>query len=330
MDSGKQRIVYYFIEEAKEHLDTLEQGLLDLGAVMADQERVNEMFRAAHSVKGGAAMLGFDSIKTTAHRLEDCFKILKENPVKVDQNLESMFLKGYDTLKDLVERLQGPFGLREDEAEKTVQEAEPNFVELLAYLDHLVGAAGGATEAPAPVAKAAAPASKKVKAPAADATAQVTDVLRQMLQLFKEKETAASRQQFSDLCKRLVGVGIGIGTWETLIKTAYRAIANPKNSYRTLAPVVIKEIKQASELLTAGKTDAIAPSPTLKQLAAAPEAAPTPAAATPKQTTATAAPETPKQITIPLETRAAAKALLQAFNKKQVLELVQILHKATR
>ena len=330
MDSGKQRIVYYFIEEAKEHLDTLEKGLLDLGAVMADQERVNEMFRAAHSVKGGAAMLGFDSIKTTAHRLEDCFKILKENPVKVDQKLESMFLKGYDALQDLVERLQGPFGLREDEAEKTVQEAEPNFADLLAYLDQLVIAAGGVTESPAPVAKKSAQVSKGVKAPVADATAQVTDVLRQMLQLFKEKETPASRQQFSDLCKRLLGLGAGIETWQMLIKIAYRAIANPKNSYRALAPVVIKEIKQASELLTAGKAEAIAPSLSLKQLAAVPEAAPTPAPATPKQPTPVATPETPKQITIPLETRAAAKALLQAFNKKQVLELVQLLHRATR
>ncbi len=74
----------YFIEEAKEHLDTIEQGLLNLKATMADTERLNELFRAAHSVKGGAAMLGLNSIQKIGHHLEDCFKLLKEHPVEID------------------------------------------------------------------------------------------------------------------------------------------------------------------------------------------------------------------------------------------------------
>ena len=77
MDDNKQQIIHYFIEEAQEHLETVEQGLLDLAEVISDAERVNEMFRAAHSIKGGAAMLGFEGIQATAHKLEDCFKILQ-------------------------------------------------------------------------------------------------------------------------------------------------------------------------------------------------------------------------------------------------------------
>ncbi|CCQ55834.1 Signal transduction histidine kinase CheA [Crocosphaera watsonii WH 0005] len=50
----QQKILGYFIEEAKEHLETLETGLLELSAVVEDQERLNEMFRAAHSIKGGS------------------------------------------------------------------------------------------------------------------------------------------------------------------------------------------------------------------------------------------------------------------------------------
>lgn len=306
MDSGKQQIVYYFIEEAKEHLDTLERGLLDLGAVMEDQERVNEMFRAAHSVKGGAAMLGFDSIKNTAHRLEDCFKILKENPVSVDRKVESMFLKGYDTLKDLVERLQGPFGLQEDEADKAVQAAQPNFAQLQAYLNQLVNNGGKAGASGSPV----------------NITAQATDTLKEMLQLFKQSETPQSRQELEGLCDRFGQLGAEVQTWQTMLKTVRQAISNPKNSYRTLAPVAIKELKQASDLLAAGKGDAIAPSPTLLQLGAVPKAAPPAATPAPK----------PAQegITIPLEPKAAAKVLLQSFDKKQLSELVVILHKAIR
>ena len=63
MDSANtQKILGYFIEEAKEHLETLEKGIVDLANMANDTEQINEMFRAAHSVKGGAAMLGLSLI----------------------------------------------------------------------------------------------------------------------------------------------------------------------------------------------------------------------------------------------------------------------------
>jgi len=45
----QQRILGYFIEEAKDHLNTIEQGLLNLQNTLEDPEIVNEVFRAAHS-----------------------------------------------------------------------------------------------------------------------------------------------------------------------------------------------------------------------------------------------------------------------------------------
>ncbi|WP_206754639.1 Hpt domain-containing protein [Coleofasciculus sp. FACHB-SPT9] len=322
VESGK--ILGFFIEEAKEHLETLEKGLLDLRGVMADQERINEMFRAAHSVKGGAAMLGFNSIQKVSHRFEDCFKLLKEHPVNIDNDLESMFLEGYDTLKHLVDQLQGPFGLREEEGEKIVQAAEPNFVKLQAHLNHLLGAAGSAPEA------------SKTSTP--DISAQVTGVLKQMLPLFKQAETPANRQQLCALCSRLVQMSAEIKTWQVLVRTANRAIANPKNTYATLAPIVIKELKQASDLLPHGKTDAIAPSASLRLLAASPEAttAPIPPAkvavgeGAPSPTESKPTPTSIKQIAVPVEPRAAAKVLAQVFNKEQLLLLAKLLHQASR
>ena len=68
----EQRIKQLFIMEAEEHLVTLENGLVDLRSTISDTETINDMFRAAHSVKGGAAMLGMQSVKKIAHRLEDC------------------------------------------------------------------------------------------------------------------------------------------------------------------------------------------------------------------------------------------------------------------
>ncbi|MEH2049610.1 hybrid sensor histidine kinase/response regulator [Nostoc sp.] len=134
----QQRILGYFIEEARDHLNTIEQGLLNLEGTLNDPEMISEVFRAAHSIKGGAAMLGLTSIQHTSHRLEDCFKILKDNPVQIDQKLESLFLGVSDTLKSLLEHLSGPYGLSEDAANTLMSETEPVFQWLYEHLELLV------------------------------------------------------------------------------------------------------------------------------------------------------------------------------------------------
>ena len=104
MDQDKQKqITGYFIEEAKEHLQTIETGLLNLQTLMGNSEAVNEIFRAAHSIKGGAAMLGFSSIQHVAHNFEDYFKVMRENTnFQVDQDLQTLFLQAFDKLQELV------------------------------------------------------------------------------------------------------------------------------------------------------------------------------------------------------------------------------------
>jgi chemotaxis protein histidine kinase CheA len=318
VDSGnQQRILGYFIEEAKEHLDTLEHGLLELRSIVKEPDRVNELFRAAHSVKGGAAMLGYGSIQKTAHRLEDSFKVLQEHPIQVDQKLETLFLRGYDTLKDLIDQLQGPFGLQEDDAKKTVEAAEKNFAQLHSYLDRLVSAGSAPAEKPSTPRQKAKPG-----APTAKFVPQVTPVLKQMLQLFKQRETPENRQKLQSLCKRLAQLGIGIDRWQELVQLSHKAIANSQNQFSTLAPVIIKELKHAGDLVQAGKSDTIAPSPHLKNLGSATPATPTPPTEKPDGRA--------KQITLPLEPKAAAKALIQAFDKPQLTQLTKILAQAVR
>jgi chemotaxis protein histidine kinase CheA len=325
----QQQILGYFIEEAKEHLDTIEQGLLNLKATMADTEQLNELFRAAHSVKGGAAMLGFSSIHKVGHYLEDSFKLLKEYPVEIDQPLENLFFKGFDTLKDLVEELQSPYGLREDNAQQTVQAAEPVFTELQNYLNQLVKAsvkstANQATAKPAPTRSSA------------ELAALLNAALRKMLELFKQGDTPANRQQLATFCNRLTQLHAG-AEWRGLLQIAQRAILASKNPYSILAPQVIKELKQAGDLLIAGRVNEITPSKNLQQLALPPQpqisqtTAPVQAPTTthsPSAWEASTSRSQVAQITIPAEPRAAARALLEAFNKKQLIELAEFLMKA--
>ncbi len=294
MDERQQQIMTYFIEEAKEHLDTLEKGLLDLDKTMQDPETLQELFRAAHSVKGGAAMLGFSSIQKTSHRLEDAFKILKENPIEANQKLETLFLKGFNTLRELLERLASPLGLSEADGNQILKESEPDFIALEKYLKELVGSSA---EAVGP-----------------EFGEKAVKLLREMLQIFKQSANDNNRQKLIDLCNNLAELDgeHKIESWQKIVKAASQAIANPENLYPTLAPVIIKELKMASDLVVSGQTNAIGPSPVLVQLAG-------PAKGLGEN-----------QIAIDLEPKAAAAALLRAFNKKQLVTLVKLLAEAVK
>jgi len=303
--TSQQRLLGYFIEEAKEHLDTLEKGILELSAVMQDTERVNELFRAAHSIKGGAAMLGYNSIQKVAHRLEDAFKILKENSLEVDQKLESLFLNGYDVLQDLVKRLESAMELPDNEVAGIMQDAEPNFAQLQSYLQEALSG-GGKPAAVEALAAVAAPAAASVSTPI-NITEQVKGQLRQMLQLFKQKSTPETRHKLQQICGVLGQLAPQEQGWQTLTQKSSQAISNQKHSYRVLAPVIIKELKQANDYLELGKGDLVAPSQSLQQLAGA----------------------SLPQVLVTVEPQKAANTLIAAFNKQQLSQLIQLLQAAS-
>jgi chemotaxis protein histidine kinase CheA len=330
----QQQIMGFFIEEAKEHLDTIEQGLLDLQATLADAEQLNELFRAAHSIKGGAAMLGFDSIHRVAHHLEDYFKILKENSVQPDRQLEDLFLKGFDALKELVEALQSPYGFQEAQAAEIMKASQPIFSNLQSYLNRLIKAGKGAVAQ-----KPVAPNSAKLSA---EAPAFIHAVLKKMLQLFKQGDTPVTRQQLTLLCGRLEALSPA-AEWRGMLQCAKEAIGNSQNSYSALAPVIIKELKQAGDLLVAGRPGEVIASTSLQKLAGGfnplPNFPPSPPMPVPlpiqppiqsvvRPAELSASHSRANQTTIPLEPRAAARVLLDTFNKEQLIELADFIMKA--
>ncbi|MBT9315226.1 hybrid sensor histidine kinase/response regulator [Leptothoe spongobia] len=272
----QQRILGYFIEEAKDHLNTIEQGLLNLQATIVNPEMANEVFRAAHSVKGGAAMLGIESMQRTAHRMEDYFKLLKEAPIKVDRSLESMFLRVFDALQELLEQLQGPFGLTEEKEQSIMAGVEPVFQQLQEHLDQLVADAdtNEVLEEVAPVAFTS-PSPQPVEESALKLvfSSDVSAALREMLARFKQADTDESRLALEACCQMLERFGeqFNLPTWMNLVKHGRWAVCDRNNDYRTLAPVLIKEIKKAQDLVLAGREREILLSQELQTLGAAPE-----------------------------------------------------------
>ncbi|MEB3180632.1 MAG: Hpt domain-containing protein, partial [Nostocaceae cyanobacterium] len=94
-----------FLEEANDYLDTLEAVLLELGSNnRINPDRINAALRAAHSIKGGAGMVGFRDLSDLAHRLEDSLKVLKTSKnLQIDQDLQGLLLSGVDWLRKVAQ-----------------------------------------------------------------------------------------------------------------------------------------------------------------------------------------------------------------------------------
>ena len=267
MDQDKQKqITGYFIEEAKEHLQTIESGLLNLQTLMGNSEAVNEIFRAAHSIKGGAAMLGFSSIQHVAHNFEDYFKVMRENTnFQVDQDLQTLFLQAFDKLQELVEHLQSPYGLTKDAVDNVMAGSDQIFANLKNHLQNLIS---GKT------AKANTfDAQKKIdtKGMLSAFQSEVPLKLRNMLELFKQPDSPRSRQNLETICTQLQQIGdrFDLAPWTELMESVSAAVSNPNNQFRTLAPILIKEIKQSQEQVLAQKAHLVKASPQLLQLLSA-------------------------------------------------------------
>ncbi len=116
----------FFVEEVPELLEAIETGLLSLREERSTA-KVHEVMRAAHSIKGGAASVELEVIKTIAHRLESIFKALYDETIEIDATLESELLQAYDCLRlPMVEQLEtGSIDI-----EQALTAAEPVFAVL--------------------------------------------------------------------------------------------------------------------------------------------------------------------------------------------------------
>lgn len=278
----RERIMGYFIEETTEHLNTIEQGLQNLSIAVQDPSVLAELFRAAHSVKGGAGMLELSAIQQIAHKLEDEFKVLQNVAVEVDSTLSSLFVRVFRGLQETVAliRLPGPL----DEAKgaaiyESVQLAIAQLHEHLAQLvqDQESPAAfvtrtqkriqmeGELTRIQSP---------PKHRGAEEDSAKQlifksdVSRLLQEMVHLLKQGENPERQDRMQEICRQWIRAGeqFDLKLWCHLIAQAATAIANPEHSYRVLAPILIKDIQKAREQVLSGHAEAITVSPELQKL----------------------------------------------------------------
>lgn len=126
-----------FFVECEEALEAAESGLAACREGTHDAETINAIFRAVHSVKGGAGAFGHTAMAAYTHGFENLLGEIREGLVPLEPGLVDLLLLALDCLRDHVEAARG-------------SGAVPDDAELLAKLE-AAQAGGGGTPAPAPV-----------------------------------------------------------------------------------------------------------------------------------------------------------------------------------
>lgn len=95
-----------FLEESLDNLQTLNESLLDLEQNPEDTDKVNEIFRVAHTIKGMAATMGFTDIAELTHKMEDVLAEFRAGELKVTQDVVTVLFDCLDTLEKMVDNVQ--------------------------------------------------------------------------------------------------------------------------------------------------------------------------------------------------------------------------------
>lgn len=95
-----------FLEESMDNLQTLNEALLDLEQNPNNIDRLNEIFRVAHTIKGMAATMGFSSIAELTHKMEDVLSKFREGKLQVSRNVVTVLFDCLDTLERMVSNIE--------------------------------------------------------------------------------------------------------------------------------------------------------------------------------------------------------------------------------
>jgi len=95
-----------FLDETKEHLQSLNTQILNLEHSPEDADTINEIFRAAHSLKGMAGTMGYKRMQALTHELESVFTEVRSGTLKVTSNMIDAIFQSIDALEEYLENIQ--------------------------------------------------------------------------------------------------------------------------------------------------------------------------------------------------------------------------------
>ncbi len=101
-----QEIIDDFLVEADELISSLDTNLVKLETSPDDLNLLNEIFRAAHTIKGTSSFLGFDQVTSLTHKMEDILNKLRKGEMVVTPDIMDLLLESLDILKVLLDHVR--------------------------------------------------------------------------------------------------------------------------------------------------------------------------------------------------------------------------------
>ena len=126
-----------FIDETKEHLQNMNEQILVLEKEPDNADTINEIFRAAHSLKGMAGTMGYKRMQRLTHDTENVFSEIRNGKMKVSAGLIDTLFQSLDALEGYLENIQ-----------QTADEGTDDHEPIIKQLNDILASANG--EAPAP------------------------------------------------------------------------------------------------------------------------------------------------------------------------------------
>jgi len=117
-----KEIVDEFIVEANE---LAEKAIQDIVAIEnnPDEEIINSIFRAVHTIKGTSSFLGFNTLSTLAHRSEDVLGMIRKGNLRPDQEVADALLEALDLIRTLIEEIKDA-GAEQSDIARAVERLE--------------------------------------------------------------------------------------------------------------------------------------------------------------------------------------------------------------
>ncbi|MDW7651004.1 MAG: chemotaxis protein CheA [Bacillota bacterium] len=106
MDTSEYRDL--FLAEAQEYLQGLNTALLELEHNPSDREILQEMFRAAHSLKGMSATMGYQQLANLTHQMENVLDLLRQGTLQMNSSVANILFESLDLLETLLDSIEDP------------------------------------------------------------------------------------------------------------------------------------------------------------------------------------------------------------------------------
>ena len=139
-----------FLDEAREHLQNLNTRIMELESDPESMDTINEIFRAAHSLKGMAGTMGYSRMQTLTHDMENVFSEVRNGNLKVVPEMVDLLFKCLDALEEYTDNIQ-------NSADEGTNDNEPLIRQLNDFLSGRDGGVKQGNTAHAPAAESAAP-----------------------------------------------------------------------------------------------------------------------------------------------------------------------------